>query len=218
MNDITPYLPGLFAVYLAITVAFTSPGPNFLAIVSRSVENRSNGIFAALGISMGTGIWALFAATGITALLHANKEAAYILGFLGGMYLCWLGVKSLRSVRQKSTAKAYEPTLAAASERLKSLRDGLLIQLTNPKSAIFWLSVTSLAVTPESPMLIIFLLVAGCLSIAVIWHLLLALVFSSGPARSSYLRIKPGISLIFGILFLIFGLKLAYNNLSGLYS
>ncbi|WP_414470952.1 LysE family translocator [Microvirga sp. M2] len=217
MDNIGPYLPGLFAVYAGIAVAFTSPGPNFLAVVSRSVENRSNGIFTALGISFGTGVWALFAATGITALLNANKYAAYVLGALGGLYLCWLGIKSLKSVRQKSSLSIQETYMATSTERLKSLRDGLFIQLTNPKSAIFWLSVTSLAATPATPALIIFLLVAGCLTIAIAWHLLLALVFSSGPARNSYPSIKPMISFVFGFLFLGFGLRLVYNNFPGLY-
>jgi threonine/homoserine/homoserine lactone efflux protein len=214
MHDLAPYLPGLLAVYAAIAVAFTSPGPNFLTIASRSVENRSNGIFAAFGISLGTGIWALFAATGITALLNANKNAAYVLGCMGGLYLCWLGFKSLKSVRQPSSINVRDLSVKAATRRLNSLREGLLVQLTNPKSAIFWLSVTSLAVTPESPGMIIFLLVAGCFTIAIAWHLLLALAFSSGPARSTYLRVKPIISLVFGLLFLGFGLKLAYTNIA----
>ncbi len=212
MESIQPYLADLFSVYIAITIAFTSPGPNFLGIVSSAVQNRMNGVFVGLGISAGTAIWALFAATGITAILAKYPNAAFVLGLLGGLYLCWLGIKSLRSVRTTVELKVEDGDQLAPSEPLSNLKKGLLIQLTNPKTALFWLAITSLVVSPESPAIVIFLLVTGCFFIAVIWHILLALVFSSGPARKSYLRFKPIISTIFGLLFVAFGLRLVFSN------
>lgn len=214
MENIQPYLAGLLSVYIAIAIAFTSPEPNFLGIVSSAVQNRSNGVFVGLGISLGTGIWALFAATGITAILASYSNAAYVLGILGGLYLCWLGYKSLKSVRSAGEMKIEDGSQHIATEPIASLRKGLLIQLTNPKTALFWLAITSLAISPGSPVIVIFLLVAGCLAIAIVWHVLLALVFSSGPARKSYLKLKPVISAVFGLLFLGLGLRLVYSNAS----
>lgn len=216
MNTLQPYLPGLFAVYAAISIAFTSPGPNFLGVVSSAVQHRSNGTFVGLGISFGTALWALFASTGITALLVAHQQAAVVLGILGGLYLCWLGIKSLRSARNAGNMNISSDTQPTVSRPLASFQKGLLIQLTNPKTAVFWLAVTPLAISPDTPWTIVSLLVIGCFAIAVVWHVLLALVFSSGPARASYLKLKPVISVIFGILFVGLGLKLAYGSFSTL--
>ena len=214
MESIQPHLPSLLSVYLAVAIAFTSPGPNFLGIVSSAVKNRSNGVFVGIGISLGTGIWALFATTGITAILAGYANAVYSLGILGGTYLCWLGYKSLKSIQSSGEIKIEDGTDHTQSELIASLRKGLLIQLTNPKTAFFWLAITSLAISPNSPVMVIFLLVMGCLAMAIVWHVLLALVFSSGPARKSYLRLKPIISVVFGLLFLGLGLRLVYTNAS----
>ena len=184
MESIQPHFPNLLTVYFAIAIAFTSPGPNFLGIVSSAVQNRSNGVFVGIGISLGTGIWALFATTGITVILAGYANAVYILGILGGTYLCWLGYKSLKSIRSAGEIKIDGVTNLAQSEPIASLRKGLLIQLTNPKTALFWLAITSLAISPDSPEMVIFLLVMGCLVIAIVWHVLLALVFSSGQLEN----------------------------------
>ncbi len=213
IEEIYYFLPSLVTVYAATLVAFISPGPNFLGIVSSSVHSRKNGVLVALGISVGTGIWALFAATGITTLLSIYENAEIAMQILGGGYLCWLGYKSLRSVFISAKLIIDDGDQSEDSTAFASFRKGLLIQMTNPKTALYWLAITSIAISPASPMIIIFLLVTGCLVIAVFWHALLALVFSSGPARSFYLRLKPWISGLFGILFITLGLRLVFNNL-----
>ena len=204
--------PALLTVYTACLVAFTSPGPNFVAISSRAVEDRTAGIGAALGISVGTALWALFAATGITAVLSAQAGAARVVGVVGGAYLCWLGVKSLRSARAAPNLAA---TAVAGHSLLQSARTGLFIQLTNPKTALFWLALTSVAIKPHTPPGVIGLLVLGCLAIAIAWHVLLALVLSTGPSRAAYLRAKPVISVLFGLLFIGFGGRILLDAVLG---
>jgi len=216
MENIQTYLPGLLAVFAAISVAFMSPGPNFLGIVSSAVKHRSNGVFVGLGISFGTAVWAFFASTGVTAILMAYDNAAFVLGILGGVYLSWLGFKSLRDARTSKTMTMAQEGEAVSSKPFASLQKGMLIQLTNPKTAMFWLAVAPLAISPQTPWSIIAMLVLGCFTIAVVWHVLLALMFSSGPARSGYLRLKPTISVIFGILFIGLGLKLVYGSVIAL--
>ena len=216
MGNFEIYLPGLFAVYAAISVAFTSPGPNFLGVVSSAVQNRINGVFVGLGVSVGSALWALFASTGVTAIMVAFDSAIFALSVLGGGYLCWLGYKSLRSVRTRSQMNISDDEKALAVSPISSLQKGLLIQMTNPKSLVFWLAITPLAISPQTPWVIIGALVFGCFAIAVVWHVLLALMFSSGPARSSYLRFKPVISFIFGVLFFGLGVKLIYDSADAL--
>lgn len=210
-NSLFEYFPNLMSVYLACLVAFTSPGPNFVAVTSHAVESRKSGLGIATGISLGTALWALLAATGITALLTAYHHAALMVGLAGGSYLCWLGFKSIRSVIQGAKFNASLKSVSGSISALSSMRTGLLIQMTNPKTAVFWLAVTSLAIQPETPAEIVALLVIGCLIIALIWHSLLALAFSSGPIRDGYVRFKPVISTVFGVLFICLGLRIVYS-------
>jgi threonine/homoserine/homoserine lactone efflux protein len=209
--SISSYWPSLLAVYGASLIAFLSPGPNFAGIVSSAVFNRLNGVFVAIGVSLGTAIWALLAVTGITALLSRYPYAALVMQTIGGSYLLWLGFKSLRSALKKSTP--MEVREASDETRFRSFLKGLFIQLTNPKPALFWLSIVSVAIAPNTPIVVGLLLVAGVTIIAIIWHLILAFAFSIEQTRAYYLQARGYISFAFGIFFIALGGRLILDNM-----
>lgn len=212
MTHFSEYLTSLLTVYIACFVAFASPGPNFMAVSSSALESKAAGIGTAIGISIGTALWALFAATGITALLKTVDRAAVYVSVVGGAYLCWLGYKSLRSAMVKAHAQATPGAAGRTASFGHAIRGGLIIQLTNPKSALFWLAVTTLAIKPGTPAPVIAALVLGCLAIAIVWHIMLALAFAAGPVRKVYLSYKPAISLLFGLFFLAFGSRIIIHT------
>lgn len=205
------YLPSLLTVFGASFVAFMSPGPNFVGIVSSAVQSRFNGIIVAIGVSLGTTFWALMAVTGITALIAQYPGAAFIMQIVGGCYLTWLGIQSLRS-----TLKPRSPLVTSASGAetpLRSFTKGFLIQITNPKTAMFWLSMVSVVILPDTPAIIGALLVAGTTTIALAWHLLLAIAFSFGRTRDVYLKARTYISIVFGVAFIGLGVRLLLVNI-----
>lgn len=205
------YWSELLTVYIACLAAFASPGPNFVAITSYSVDSRAAGYGVAVGISIGTGIWALFAATGLTAILSTFKFAATVISSVGGVYLIWLGYNAFKSVfaGQKFQLKALDTKNVKGLA--KGIVPGLAIQLTNPKTALFWLALTSIVIRPSTPVFVIVFLVLGCFILALLWHCLLAFTFSTGPFRDAYIRHKPIFSTIFGIIFVGYGLRVLYS-------
>jgi len=209
------YWPGLLTVYLACLVAFTSPGPNFVAITSYAVKNRAAGYGVAVGISVGTAIWALFAATGLTALVTTFRFVETVIGVAGGLYLLWLGYNAFKSVLARQTFQPNQIDTKDLRSLAQSVLPGLAIQLSNPKTAMFWLALTSTVIQPGTPYMVIVLLVGGCLMLALLWHCLLAFAFSSGPLREAYIRYKPVFSLIFAVLFCGFGLSVFYSLVWG---
>lgn len=211
LHTISDHWPELLTVYIATFVAFTSPGPNFIAITSYSVQDRDAGVGVATGISFGTALWALLASTGITAFLTAFENASLTVSIIGGLYLCWLGYKSIRSALQNSKFNASLEQVNTDISFLEAFRTGLLIQLTNPKTALFWLALTSAAIRPNTEPVVVATLVLGCLFIALLWHIALAYVFSTGPIRQAYINFKTVISSVFGVLFAGFGLRVLYN-------
>jgi threonine efflux protein len=208
------YWPSLLSVFGASLIAFLSPGPNFVGIVSSAVHSRLNGIYVAIGVSLGTTFWAVMAVTGITALLAQYASAGLIMQVIGGSYLVWLGFKSLRSAFGK---KANISLLAKSNESaLKCFQKGLLIQLTNPKTALFWLSMVSVVLLPETPASVSFVLILGTTIIAFAWHLILAVSFSLSRVTDAYLRFRPYISVAFGIAFVALGSRLLLWNVAGI--
>jgi threonine/homoserine/homoserine lactone efflux protein len=211
--NLTTYWPTLLAVFGASLMAFLSPGPNFVGIVSSAVANRLDGVFVAIGVSLGTAVWAILAVTGMTALIAHYSAAALVMQVIGGSYLFWLGVKSLLSATKKASPLNLKE--AQPETRIHSFSKGLLIQLTNPKPALFWVSMVSVVIAPGTPMWVGAILVVGVTIIAFSWHLVLALAFSVGHTRSYYLRARPYISVAFGILFMALGGRLFLWNFIG---
>lgn len=213
--DLSHYWPGLLSVFLAAFLAFMSPGPNFVGIVSTTVTSRANGLAVAVGCSLGTTFWALMAVTGVTALLAVDPVVGSYMQMIGGGYLIWLAWTSLRS----AMSAASDPKLSGAladERRWASLRKGLLIQLTNPKTALFWLSMVTVVIEPGAPALVGVLLVTGTTLIALAWHSVLAVAFSQPAIVRGYLARRRWISFAFGTAFLLLGGRLVTGAVSAL--
>jgi threonine/homoserine/homoserine lactone efflux protein len=124
----------LFVTGAAILLVI--PGPVVFYIVSRSVgHGRAAGLVSAMGITVGT-LFHLAAATlGLSALLASSTLAFQFVKYLGAAYLIYLGIRVLRT---KDTA-----TLEAGNgeRRLGHIfGQGVLVNLLNPKTALFFLA------------------------------------------------------------------------------
>lgn len=208
------YIPSLLAAFAASFIAFVNPGPGFIGIVSSAVHNRVNGMIVAIGVGIGTGFWALMAVSGVTVLLTQYPKAAVFMQVVGGSYLGWLGAKSLGTAFAGKVSVMMSDKAAETS--LRSLGKGLLIQLTNPLAAFFWLSMVSIVILPGTPLIIAIALVAGSTAISLAWHLLVATAFSLGKTRHLYMKASRSISAVFGIAFIALGLRLVLGTVGGL--
>ena len=129
-----PTLWGLFVV--ASLVLLLTPGPAVLFIVARSVEQgRAAGLVSVLGIHLGTIVHIVAAAVGLSALLVSSALAFEIVKYLGAAYLVWMGVRTLMA----RDADPQAPAVAAEPLR-RVFRDGFVVNLLNPKTAIFFLA------------------------------------------------------------------------------
>lgn len=123
-----------FAAVAALIVVV--PGPD-MALVLRNgvVYGRRAAVSTALGINAGLLVWALAAALGIAAVLHASGTAFTVLKLAGAAYLVWLGLRALHDAwRGVSHASARSPSRHKASP----FRQGLLSNLFNPKIALVY--------------------------------------------------------------------------------
>ncbi|MEK9754657.1 MAG: LysE family translocator [Rhodospirillaceae bacterium] len=129
MNE---HLSSLFLAIGIFSVGFAVIGPNILAIISTSMKRgRHHGMALALGVGVGSGIWATLTVSGMTALMSAYAKVMTVLRVLGVIYLLWLAFKALRAA---ATVDVEIDVRALASGNL-FLR-GLAIQMTNPKAAL----------------------------------------------------------------------------------
>ena len=125
---------GIFSV--AAILLLLTPGPAVFYIVARSMEQgRIAGLASVCGITTATLVHVLAAALGLSALLASSAFAFAIVKYAGAGYLIYMGVRRLVS-RTQTPAKVDMPRRS-----LKRLyRDGFVVNLLNPKTALFFLA------------------------------------------------------------------------------
>jgi threonine/homoserine/homoserine lactone efflux protein len=109
------------------------PGPAVIYVVTRSLDQgRTAGIVSVLGVETGTFAYALAAAAGLTGLIAASEIGFTVVRYAGAAYLVYLGFRKL--------LQRDEPPDALPSARSRLFLKGALVQLLNPKIAIFFLA------------------------------------------------------------------------------
>ena len=129
-----PTMPLFIAFLAASFLLAVTPGPGVFYIVSRALaEGRRAGMASVLGVAAGNFGNAVIAALGLAAVFAVFSFAWLVVKYAGAAYLAYLGIRAL--MRARVAGDAVPPAPAAAG---RIFRDGLLVALTNPKTALFF--------------------------------------------------------------------------------
>lgn len=130
--------------FVATFALNAAPGPDLGYIFAQTLKNgRAGGVAAMLGIWTGAFGHVLMAALGLSAILATSATVFAAVKWLGAAYLVWIGIDTLRSVARSQADAATDPAQPQAVEPAKAniiFRQGALIALLNPKTAIFFLA------------------------------------------------------------------------------
>ncbi len=122
------------------------PGPAVLYVVARSIEQGPKaGVISTLGINVGTLVHIGAVAVGMSSVLAASAMLFSIIKYAGAAYLIYLGVKAFRA----GLPVAVETELEHSSLR-RVFREGIVVNLLNPKTALFFLAFLPQFVDPEA--------------------------------------------------------------------
>src|SRR5262245_16884565 len=135
MEIVIPSLANLGLFVGAALVLLLMPGPAVLYIVARSVEQgRLAGFVSDLGIHAATLVHVLAAALGLSALLASSALAFSVVKYAGAAYLIWIGLKKIFG---RAEALGDDVKLVRYSYS-RLFRDGFVVNLLNPKTALFF--------------------------------------------------------------------------------
>ncbi|MBY0447694.1 MAG: LysE family translocator [Hyphomonadaceae bacterium] len=148
MGDIVDHTR--FVAFLGVMAALAAtPGPaNVFAIATGVQRGPMAALRAVLGMNLATLAWFTLAALGLAALIQSFPAVFKIAAWLGGAYVAWLGLKALWSALQERPALHIEGTEASAS----ALRQGFLVQFSNPKLVVFFSAVLPPFLDPARPL------------------------------------------------------------------
>lgn len=129
-----PHLSTILLFVAATMAVLLVPGPAVVYIVTRSVaQGRVAGLVSVLGIHVGTSVYVVATALGLSALLMASSTVFTIVKYLGVAYLIWLGIQKLRS--RAEVEPDAEPERASLA---RIFGQGVVVNILNPKTLIFF--------------------------------------------------------------------------------
>jgi threonine/homoserine/homoserine lactone efflux protein len=130
-------MTGLLAFLAVCLLVICTPGQDTaLTVRNALVGGGRAGVWTAAGVVIGQAVWAVAAATGVAGLLRASEPAFLAVKIVGVGYLLYLAVQAFRSAWRGAEP---EP-VGAANVQWKALRQGLISNLGNPKTAAFFVS------------------------------------------------------------------------------
>jgi threonine/homoserine/homoserine lactone efflux protein len=137
-----------YALFLATAIVLLLvPGPAVLYVVTRSIEmGRSGGIASVAGITTGTVTYVVLATVGLSSLILASTAAFDAVKYVGAAYLFVLGVRRLLG---RGLAEPDEE--AAPRTRRRAYAQGVVVNLTNPKTIVFIFAFLPQFVDPNAP-------------------------------------------------------------------
>ena len=127
----------LGAFLVTSLVLLVLPGPAVVYVVSQTARSGlGRGLVSALGVECGTLVHAAAATVGLSALLARSEPAFAVVRWAGVAYLVILGWRQLRVASER----AGDPAVLAGESRWAAFRQGFVVEVLNPKTALFFLA------------------------------------------------------------------------------
>ena len=225
----------LFEQFLLIATvhffAVASPGPDFALILKQSVTyNRKVAIFSSLGIATGIIVHVTYSIVGIGLLIASDARLLWLLKYIAAAYFCYVGWHCLRAKKTLVTEKSRIPlqqltpleskqieldkaksvNQTASMSVKKAFLNGFLINALNVKATLFFVSLFSVVIAPNT-LLVIKLTYGAYLVLATaIWFCFLSCVLTQDRVRKILQRKSYLVDRVMGIVLLFLAMQLLF--------
>jgi len=203
---------GTLLTYCAIVLGFVFiPGPATLLTVARATTSGTRvGLATGAGITAGDIIHTAFAVVGISAIIAASATLFTVIKFVGAGYLVYMGTKAILT-KDASLLGPIERRLTAS----QAFQHGVLAEVLNPKTALFFLAFLPQFVRPENGAVFLQLSILGVL-FALIGFLSTIVFACSAGSLGRLLRRHPAVAKwqgkVVGGIYCALGVRLALQQ------
>lgn len=206
----------LTGVWLAVCIA---PGPDIVQVMRVASRSVRAGLWCTAGITAGIAVWLTASLAGMSALIAAHPGLLGVLQLLGGIFLAWMGIQSVRSGVRARRAPSHivatedSPAVRVADTEMPAhaFRLGLYTNLSNPKALVFFGAVFAQFIRPEMSIAWTFAVGIWLLALSTAWFVVVTFIvrgFSTWLAKYS-----PLIDVLAGVIFIILGAVMVYEGI-----
>ena len=193
-------LQTFLVVLMGVAAAQASPGPNMFAVIGTALgRGRRAALLVVSGIASGTLVWAALVSLGLGAVFASVPVLLTVLKFIGGGYLCYMGLRGLRAA-----LRGGEATLRAETQALSDIaawRRGFFVVMTNPKALLMWMAMATFLFGTGLDAAQVFAFGPLVAISATLIYGFYGVVFSTGIASRGYARFWRWIETAFGLAF-----------------
>jgi threonine/homoserine/homoserine lactone efflux protein len=179
-------LIGFLCASMVLTIA---PGPDNIFIITQGISNgRKPAVITALGMCSGVSIHTVAAALGLSAIFYSSAIAFQAVKFAGAAYLLYLAYKTI-----KNRSEGFAGGRAKLETYAALYRRGFLMNVLNPKVALFFLAFLPQFVNPASGKFALQVLILGLMFMAQAVVIFTIIGYFSGTIGDRLIK-KPGLS------------------------
>ena len=206
------YWPEFLTIMAAHLLAVASPGPDFALVLRQSLAHgRRTAVWSSIGVGCGLSVHITYCILGLGYFLKNSAVALATVKYLGAAYLAYVGLQALRAPPRTGdvdlAAGATVPTDRAA------WTTGFLVNVLNPKAALFFIALFPLAVSVHTPKLIQVGYGAWMTVTTMGWFSFVSFVFTRDEVRRRFLAHGHWIDRALGLVFLGFAVSLVFATL-----
>jgi RhtB (resistance to homoserine/threonine) family protein len=205
------YLPEFLTIVVAHALAVASPGPDFALVLRQSLAHgRRPAVWSSIGIGCGLSFHIAYCILGLGYFLKNTPAALSTVQYLGAAYLTWVGIQALRA--QPRTGDLELKGADAPNNRAAWLT-GFVVNLLNPKAALFFISLFALGVDPRTPKGVQVGYGVWMTLATIAWFCFVSIVFTREAVRRRFLRQGHWIDRALGVVFIGFAVSLLFARL-----
>jgi RhtB (resistance to homoserine/threonine) family protein len=200
-------------VFLVGILAALSPGPDFVVVMKNSLGiGRKYGIATALGIASALIVHITYTILGFTIVLEKAPVVFNVIKLIGAAYLLWLGWQGIRSKAQSESKHDIGIEHLLKPSMGQGFREGFLCNVLNPKSALFFLSVFSQFIGPNTSNWMRWIYGGEIILAVGLWFILLAILISNNYFRKLYQQYMHWFDRGLGIILIIFAVTIGITT------
>jgi RhtB (resistance to homoserine/threonine) family protein len=194
-------------------LAVASPGPDFAVVLRQSITHgRRTAVATSIGIGTGILVHVAYSLVGIGVVVAQSEIGFNVLKYTGAAYLAWLGLQALRAAARPAPAAAWSASAgggAVPPSPRGAFMTGFLVNVLNPKAALFFVALFVTVISPETPRIIQAAYGLWMAGATAAWFTLVSFVFTRPAVREKFLRLGRWFDGGMGVLLLALAARLA---------
>lgn len=193
------------------------PGPDTaIATKNTLTVSKKGGLQTIIGSCCGLLIHTIAAVIGLSAIIMKSSYVFAILKYVGAVYLCYLGVKTLWTLKKLHAQQVEETDEALDDNKYDSqscFKQGFLTNITNPKVAVFFLTFLPQFVDGSGDTFLPFLMMGVMYTaLTALWFVFYVYLLDKISAFMKKPKMKTVIEGLTGTVLIGFGIKLALEK------